>query len=167
MSIYGDPATVGGSNAPVVISDSIDQLKIKILNGMSSNYYEDMRGNTNLRSLHMDNGLMFHVSGSFSNTSSFSIGWNIPKAQCENLQGKYLNFKYAGTTPSNMTNLRGIIQASVSPWANQATTTPTTRKCLISSFPTVSYNSSFVGFMGSAQAGDTIDVYLELVITDD
>ena len=165
MSIYGDPATLGGSGGGTTY-ESLDQFQKKTLNNYTPSYSTNMRGNDNIHETHLSKSLMWHMTGSFSNTSAFSIGANVSKSVADTFAGKYLNFKYYGSLP-DYTYLGALVQASVDPWANQAETNPTTIKCLIAPFPTTTYSSVFIGIMCRAHSGDTIDAYIELTITDD
>lgn len=153
----------GGSSQP----ESIDLWELKTLASMSKTYKMNFNGNTNIQVTKLNDSMLFHVSGTFSGTGSVIGGWNISKSDAASFSGKFLNLKMSGTMPQHVSVFRGMIEANVDPWDAQADVTPDSRKCLISSMPDGSYDSVVFGIQIKAQAGDTVDIYIELTITED
>ena len=165
MSIYGKPILLGDP-APSIAYESIDQWQIKTLNGLSKTDYTN-HNNSGITVNKLSDSAFFHIYGTFNNGNADRHGWFISRDVAESFIGKYLNFKIEGTYTGNFL-FNGTLTVNVSPWNNMAVTNPTQRKCLISA---VSGSYSQVIFRidvgWDAQAGDTIDAYVELTITDD
>lgn len=165
MGICGKPVMFGGSGGGTIY-ESINRWEMTMLDGYSEgSQFANLRSNNSIVGTWKTGILAWHITGSFSNTSLVSIGWEAPKATIERFAGKYLNLKMSGSI-SNVRSIEGIIQALVSPYTMQAYTTQSTKKCLISSFPN-SYSTAFIGVQVAASSGNTIDAYFELTITDD